>query len=458
MPSWADHIRQGRLTSKRRQANEHQAQNMALIVQRTQLKGGNLESAAGAIATAIQESNLTNIRGGDRDSLGLYQQRPSMGWGTPAQIMDPVYAIDKFLSIYLPYRARGIGWLEASHKTQRSAFASAPAQWIGEATNAARYFMGAGADVSTSSLTSGSGGGVGTETRELPYEFSRGTADKREDSWTCIGRLADEVGWRRYIRNGELWYVSEKWLDSQRPIYRISEVSRGVVSLSYAFETRQEAAEATVQVIAGRYALNIGDVVELYDEGPADGKWIVATTRRDLTSSVLELTLKRAGVSLPEPAPQTQTVNVGGDASNIANTSSDAASAGGSIPARAYAAASEISSWNLPYRLTQRTLVPRPPSSDCSSGVSWVLLKAGCALPGGVSWGKWAPVSGNFTSWGQPGMGKFFTVWTNSGHIWIQWNGIGPMWRFDTGGGSGGRNWPTARSTGGFVARHWPGC
>jgi hypothetical protein len=458
VPSWADHIRQGGLTVKRKQANTHQAQMMALVVQRTQLKGGNLESAAGAVATAIQESTLTNISGGDRDSLGLYQQRPSMGWGTAAQIMNPTYAIDKFLSIYLPYRARGIGWLDASHKTQRSAHPSAPAQWYGEATAGARYFMGAGGDVSVSGSVSGEGGGSYTETRELPYEFSRGTADKKEDSFTCIGRLADEVGWKRFVRLGELWFVSEKWLESQPPVYRISEVSRGVVSLSYQFETRQEAAEATARVIAGRYALNVGDVVELYDEGPADGKWIVATTRRDLTSSVLEVTLKRAGVSLPEPAPQTQQVTVGGDSQQVGNTSADSAAVGNSIPARAYAAAGLISSWNLPYRLTQRTLVDRPPSSDCSSGVSWVLLKAGCTLPGGVNWGKWAPVSGNFTSWGQPGMGKFFTVWTNAGHIWIQWNGIGPMWRFDTGGGSGGKNWPTSRSTGGFVARHWPGC
>ncbi|MFD5869786.1 hypothetical protein [Streptomyces sp. NPDC060322] len=49
-----------------------------------------------ALATALQESALRNIDHGDRDSLGLFQQRPSQGWGTPAQIMDPVYASGKF--------------------------------------------------------------------------------------------------------------------------------------------------------------------------------------------------------------------------------------------------------------------------------------------------------------------------------------------------------------------------
>ncbi|MGW5721911.1 C40 family peptidase [Amycolatopsis sp. NPDC003865] len=49
-----------------------------------------------AIAVAIQESTLRNLDHGDRDSLGLFQQRPSQGWGTPEQIMDPTYAATQF--------------------------------------------------------------------------------------------------------------------------------------------------------------------------------------------------------------------------------------------------------------------------------------------------------------------------------------------------------------------------
>ncbi|WP_245958728.1 LysM peptidoglycan-binding domain-containing protein [Microbacterium bovistercoris] len=41
-----------------------------------------------ALATAMVESSLRNLRGGDRDSLGLFQQRPSQGWGTEAQILN----------------------------------------------------------------------------------------------------------------------------------------------------------------------------------------------------------------------------------------------------------------------------------------------------------------------------------------------------------------------------------
>jgi len=49
-----------------------------------------------ALATALQESGLRNLTGGDRDSIGLFQQRPSQGWGTPAQLRDPVYAATRF--------------------------------------------------------------------------------------------------------------------------------------------------------------------------------------------------------------------------------------------------------------------------------------------------------------------------------------------------------------------------
>lgn len=49
-----------------------------------------------ALATAIQESKLRNIKYGDRDSLGLFQQRPSQGWGTPEQILDPHHATNAF--------------------------------------------------------------------------------------------------------------------------------------------------------------------------------------------------------------------------------------------------------------------------------------------------------------------------------------------------------------------------
>lgn len=66
-----------------------QEPNAALIVTIGQRLGVSAKGLVIALATALQESNLENISHGDRDSLGLFQQRPGTGWGTPAQIMDP---------------------------------------------------------------------------------------------------------------------------------------------------------------------------------------------------------------------------------------------------------------------------------------------------------------------------------------------------------------------------------
>lgn len=73
------------------------------------------------IMTAITESMLRNVQYGDRDSLGLFQQRPSMGWGSAAQVTDPVYASTKFFEGLRGVTDRGAlpPWL-AAQAVQRS--------------------------------------------------------------------------------------------------------------------------------------------------------------------------------------------------------------------------------------------------------------------------------------------------------------------------------------------------
>lgn len=65
-----------------------QAANAALIIRVGRELGVSDRAIATALATGMVESGLRNLDWGDRDSLGLFQQRPSTGWGTPAQIMD----------------------------------------------------------------------------------------------------------------------------------------------------------------------------------------------------------------------------------------------------------------------------------------------------------------------------------------------------------------------------------
>ncbi|MYX29093.1 heavy metal transporter [Streptomyces sp. SID8381] len=82
-----------------------------------------------ALATALQESGLRNIEHGDRDSLGLFQQRPSQGWGTPKEIMDPAYAAGMFYEhlAKVPDYQR-LPLTVAAQRVQRSGFPEAYAK------------------------------------------------------------------------------------------------------------------------------------------------------------------------------------------------------------------------------------------------------------------------------------------------------------------------------------------
>src|SRR6266571_2778847 len=80
-----------------------------------------------AIATALQESDLINLgylgTRNDHDSLGLFQQRPSQGWGTPDQIMNPVYAATVFYThLQRVPRWQGLPLTDAAQAVQRSAY------------------------------------------------------------------------------------------------------------------------------------------------------------------------------------------------------------------------------------------------------------------------------------------------------------------------------------------------
>ena len=87
-----------------------------------------------ALAAALQESKLHNVAHGDRDSLGLFQQRPSQGWGTAAQVLDPNYASEAFFThLALVHGWQSLPVATAAQEVQRSAAPSAYQQWEPEA-------------------------------------------------------------------------------------------------------------------------------------------------------------------------------------------------------------------------------------------------------------------------------------------------------------------------------------
>lgn len=100
-----------------------QLQNARLIASVGKQRGMGPEAIQIAIMTAMAESELRNISHGDRDSVGLFQQRTSQGWGTIQQIMDPNYSIGKFYDSLAGVNYGGMSPWAAAQAVQRSAFA-----------------------------------------------------------------------------------------------------------------------------------------------------------------------------------------------------------------------------------------------------------------------------------------------------------------------------------------------
>lgn len=135
-----------------------QRANAALIAKVGRQMGASKKDIQTAIMTALTESSLRNLSGGDRDSIGLFQQRPSQGWGSPAQVGDPTYASKKFYSELFKVKNRNQmqPW-QAAQAVQRSAYSDGSnykAQWA-LAQQASGSVGSGGATVNASSDTGG---------------------------------------------------------------------------------------------------------------------------------------------------------------------------------------------------------------------------------------------------------------------------------------------------------------
>jgi hypothetical protein len=142
-----------------------QAANAATIAAVGIRRGVPKRAVVVALATAYQESDLENLNGGDRDSIGLFQQRPSQGWGTPEQIADPRYAAGRFYSALLKVK----GWQEmrvtdAAQAVQRSAHPELYEQHAGKA------------EIVATALTGEAGGSVGCTVDGDPAERGEAAA------------------------------------------------------------------------------------------------------------------------------------------------------------------------------------------------------------------------------------------------------------------------------------------
>lgn len=392
---------------------------------------------------------------------GLWQMTPH-AWGGPS---SPNYrhmsSLGGLEAMRNPLQAaRQMAWMfKQSGNSWRQWYGT---RYLDTSKKAAGSALGKGVEADVVSSDEGSAAG-GTYVKSYQYARNDG-----ESSWEAIQRLATEVGWRAFVVGNSLYYMSEEALYGRRPRYAITPDDpasiAAVLDLSYDVDWGKPVSECTLQVTLegeddeySRWPAPPGSVITIDGYGPADGRWLVASMRRDYFSPVCEITLRQPGPAKREPASETTTSSKSGELAATEGEKGDA-----SKSAKLYTECKRISDAGGPYVYGgghggSLGSLQSGQGLDCSSSSSLALKRAGLLNV------DTAQVSGWFaSSYGQAGEGEKFTVWANGGHVWIQLKGLGNAWRFDTSPYGSGTHGPrlrtTPRPTSGFTPRHWPGC
>ncbi|MFI5522828.1 heavy metal transporter [Streptomyces platensis] len=164
--------------AKEYELSPEQAANAATISAVASSRGLSERAVTIALATAMQESGLRNIDFGDRDSVGLFQQRPSQDWGTVQQIMDPVYSAGEFYRhlAKVPGYSR-LPLTVAAQRVQRSGYPQAYAKHEANAARLTGALSGRDRDAmicTESGPVDGQAGGAAAVRERLVREFGAG--------------------------------------------------------------------------------------------------------------------------------------------------------------------------------------------------------------------------------------------------------------------------------------------
>jgi hypothetical protein len=171
-----------------------QARWTALMAAISQRRGMPPRATTIAIATAFQESKIHNINYGDRDSVGLFQQRTSQGWGTIEQISDPHYSIGRFYDALVKVKGyQSMKITEAAQKVQRSAFPGAYAQHEDYARALASALRGYSPAKFTCQINPKGSGTIARVTKDVKAAFGGipYTTDGDDASYPLTGKASD---------------------------------------------------------------------------------------------------------------------------------------------------------------------------------------------------------------------------------------------------------------------------
>jgi hypothetical protein len=184
--------------------NASQLRNAATITNVARTRSLSPRASVIAVAVAMQESSLNNLDTGNLDSVGLFQQRPSQGWGTVAQLTDPVYASNKFYDALVKVPDWQTGALSTvAQAVQRSGFPYAYAKWerAAGAVVSMTWGMSAVTSISTGCASTGANDPVSDFNVKNPRTAAQAIAAARREAGTtgwyrrCDNFVAQSYGW-----------------------------------------------------------------------------------------------------------------------------------------------------------------------------------------------------------------------------------------------------------------------
>jgi hypothetical protein len=476
-----------KLTVKKASATPEQLANGQRVLDVANSLNASDRVMVALIEACITESTMLNLNYGDLDSLGILQVRESTAKPMGIDNRDIEQCVNAFLTrgFFTNYLGGG-GAIKIAAKhpeatpgeIAQGCQGSAPAAYSQWEAEASRWVAAYNGEPTNLKAKQGSAAFSQTSTTAAaPFQFQRGgTNGKRENSWHCMQRLASDVQWRCYVVDGRVFYVSETWLLKQKPELVISEDTLGVDGIDFQIDNGKTDSEATVTARASRWAVPPGSVVELYNTGPADGRWLVKEISRGIFDAQATITLKRVTQPLLEPLTDPNAASTKIDPSQPYGTAPALATGKGSKPALAFAAANAMNAQRYPYVWGGGHAKCGTPDHglygsadpagqqkvagvgyDCSGSTAAILAAADMGFKLGFS----VMGSGSIASgWGKPGKGQYITVYANTVHVFLIFHTPQGDKHFGTGFWSkdwDGPGWNAMRSTDGFTAKHWEG-
>lgn len=313
---------------KRQQANSTQLETIDTALRTAQELGASERVMVACVMTVTQESNAGTEMGGNSiapDVRGAFQQRTyaQSGWTrSERSAMDVAASTKRFLlggDLGAPGWKQKHGSVSTGVKPPltlggmiNAVQVAGPAavaqfqQWEREATATVKLWLdrnrGGG-----SSATAGAASGPEDADRYYRGQYKFRTSDGEPMNWwDSTGALADEVNWRRWVVSNTLGFATDGEMIRGSVAIRVSRDIEAIHNLRWTWDTRRQASSLTATIaLTDPLAILPGMVAMVDDEEPVSGRWLVESIDVDpTTGSLAEVTFRRPGAKLLEPAPE----------------------------------------------------------------------------------------------------------------------------------------------------------